>query len=152
MITTEEIFIKKYINSNFIQTGIFLESIIKDNLTIKCLEYQSKINLDEQKESYWRKEAFKVFGYDWYNFNYMLPKAYSNSSKKDVIMKHSRNTKIFGLRGLVSLKSNYDNITFSEYKKYKKEMNAAVHNKFVFYGVLCAPRFICKFIIKLASK
>lgn len=101
---------------NFIQIGCLLDY---------CHEHQGRfyglpsINIEpnRKKTSYWQNNAIKVFAHDWLH-TIEASKIFTEQQKKEVIYSHSKNTGLFGVKSLFSMRAegNLDKETLNKYK------------------------------------
>lgn len=101
---------------NFPQTAIIFESFAQGSKTLLWLN-EKMIKGNKQKKSYWSDKVFDIFLGDWNNFIMKLPAIYSMKNKKQTVISHSINTRLF---------------SFSKLKKYRSKgvYNVEVYKKF----------------------
>jgi abequosyltransferase len=101
---------------NFPQTAIIFECFSEGNKTLLWLN-EKMIKGNKQKRSYWSAKVFDIFLGDWNSFVMKLPAIYSIENKKQTVISHSLNTRLF---------------SFSKLKKYRSKgvFNVEVYTKF----------------------
>lgn len=110
--------ISKY--TNFPQTAIIFECFSKQECKLIWLNENFVFN-NAQNISYWKKDVFKVFITDWTNCINNLGTYYYSEIKSLAIISHSRNTKLFNLKSILSYRFN-GYYGLKEYKGYNKEL------------------------------
>lgn len=140
-----------YLNSNFMQLGLFISSMIEDsskNMFYFDEKLVDQVNLS--KKSYWISNSIRVFAHDWVNFISSFD--YFDAKKREYAIKtHSKYTGILKTKDLLSLrlKKLYN---YTLYKKYKKELLIASDlSNILLYLYSIFPIFILKIIKKVVG-
>lgn len=80
------------------------------------------ISGNKKKKSYWEKDAFKIFLFDWENVVKSLDDSYLKANKEQCILNHSKYTKLFGFRSMLKLRrvGTYNKQVLYEYRRMFK--------------------------------
>jgi abequosyltransferase len=106
---------------NFPQTAIIFESFAEGSRTLLWLN-DRMIRGNKRKRSYWTDKVFDIFLCDWNNFVMKLPDIYSVNNKKEAVISHSINTRLFSFKNLKKYRSK-GVYNIEVYKKFKSLLN-----------------------------
>lgn len=126
---------EKYTGNDFFQLGILLEGInYKENIEVLFIKKKNLFSVKIPKESYWRKNTFKIFGEDWIKFIEILPKDFQNKDK--VIKLHGVKSGLFTLKEFIFLREK--NCFNLDILKKNKELILKLSEIKIFYLYLIA--------------
>ncbi len=132
---------------NFPQTAIIFECFAEGGKTLLWLN-DRMIEVNKQKKSYWNDKVFDIFLGDWNNFVMNLPAIYSIKNKKEAVINHSINTRLFSFTKLKIYRSK-GVYNLAVYKKFKVLLVEGTHvSKIVVWLVAVFPRAILNFFLK----
>ena len=125
-------------------------------LSINCSFYWVNEKLigtrNSKIKSFWVENTFSVFIDDWESVVFNLPESYDQVNKKKVIINHSKTTKVFGLKSLLSLRI----LGIYNWKKYNEyEDSLSLHSnlsKTALIAIAIFPRIIIKVCHQILSK
>jgi len=130
-IVIDKIDIKHYYNSHFLQTAIIFEYCAYNTFKLKFAPQLTIDGLPYPKRGTWTNVAFDVFCKDWFLFVMSLPVCYEYEAKKECIISHDRNTRLFSIRNLIIWRRlNYFNIKII--LRYKLFISQAILLPFLF--------------------
>jgi glycosyltransferase involved in cell wall biosynthesis len=111
---------KRYYDSNFIQTGIIFEYCSINDFVVKFNPRVFINVLPYSKKGSWFSIAFEIFCRKWFLFIMSLPVSYTYEAKKECIISHDKNTRLFSVRNLLLWRNlKYYNIkTILRYKYF----------------------------------
>jgi len=133
--------------SNFPQLGLILKYCSKYDA---CFEWVGEmcIGVNQKKKSYWGAQAFNVFAKDWSTLIRSFPSLFNELESKQVIRSHSSNTGIFGVLGLIRLRSaNILNIT--SYEEFETDFEIASNHSVLAKFLCYLPCASCRFYLAL---
>jgi abequosyltransferase len=132
---------------NFPQTAIIFESFAAGDKTLLWLN-DSMIEGNEKKKSYWNDKVFDIFLGDWNNFVMKLPAIYSINNKKEAVISHSINTRLFSFTKLKTYRSK-GVYNLAVYKKFKVLLVEGTQvPKIVVWLIAVFPRAILNLFLK----
>jgi len=118
-IVIDKIDIKHYYNSHFLQTAIIFEYCAYNTFKLKFTPQLIITGLPYPKRETWTNKAFDIFSKGWFLFVMSLPVCYEYEAKKECIISHDRNTKLFSIQNLRTWRRlNYFNIKIILHYKF----------------------------------
>ena len=148
---------KKYLNTNFIHSGILFEYIYNNNFKAYYFgNYSLERNYNQNKLieklnwSYTDK-VFDIAIINWQNYMNLLPNGYPRTLKKIVFFKFYKDLKIFNLKRLVYLRS-IGVLNRRYLLKYKSNFYNFNYNLKIYYLKLFLFSFIPKNVCNLFIK
>ena len=139
---------ERYLNTNFIQTGIIFEYLSNHNFVVHWIGDFSveAINLGGLSKISWEDYVFEIWVERWPNFIFSLPPIYLLSSKMKACMDHAIQSKLFTIKKLLVMRFN-NRLNFSVYKKYNHIMQHSIpHPRLLILFLSVFPIFIIKFL------
>lgn len=135
---------------NFPQLGLVLEYC---SLNKARCEWLGKpiIEVNQNKKSYWAKQAFSVFVRDWSALVRSFPGLFSDAEADKVIRSHSDRTGLFGPWGLVRLRAQnvLNRQTLSEFEvDFETASGYSPWAKFLCH----VPQSVCQFCLSGARR
>lgn len=130
---------------NFVQLGSIFEyySIFQGKIYWAAAVI---VETNKDKISYWQHNAIKVFAYDWGRAIEFAP-IFTSDQKKSVIQSHARNTGLFGVKNLFSLRAE-GAYSSSIYCKYKNEIREAIIiPPWVAFFISIIPQWLAKIMV-----
>jgi abequosyltransferase len=143
----------RYLNTNFIQTGIIFEYLSNHNFLVHWIGDFSveTIYLEGLKKTSWEDYVFEIWVERWPNFIFSLPPIFLLSSKMKACMDHGIKSKLFSMKNLLVMRF-HNRLNFSVYKKYNHIMPLSIHHpRLLILFVSVFPIFVIKFF-KLALR
>ena len=134
-----EPFLKRYIGTQFIHFGLFIEYICsKENFRVLYLEdiKVKGLTIDGISKTAWRPNIFSTFGRDWYKTVMSLPNQIDLKTKEDAIISHNDITNYFSLKNFYNSSLRYGKIFRSDYKKNRKYVPFISRVSLLYYDVL----------------
>ena len=118
-----EPFLKRYIGTQFIHFGLFIEYICsKENFRVLYLEdiKVKGLTIDGIRKESWGSHLFSTFGRDWYKTIMSLPNQIDLKTKEEAIISHNDVKNCFSLMNFYNSLLRYGEIFRSDYKKNRK--------------------------------
>ncbi len=149
----------EYKNSNFLQEGIILKYISKNEFKIQWIQEYSveSLNYQKKKKIAWTNQpiVFEIACKKWQDFIFGLPSIYTRESKLKVILDFGSLSGIFSFRNLLTLRKN-NILTYDMYLKYKEYLKySTALSEYVVGAVAILPRpviAVIRFLTKVYAK
>jgi hypothetical protein len=133
-------------HKNFPQVNIIFSNLLVNVHGLYWLGEKIIFQNKNKKRSYWSSKAFEVFVYDWYRIIMALPDNYSLENKYYVIKSHDVNTKIFGIRNLLNLRT-LNGLNCKNYRQYNYLFPFTIkYPKPVILLIALLPRIVIKIL------
>ncbi len=140
---------KRYLDTNFIQTGIIFEYLGSHEHHVHWNRDMSveAISIDGLKKTSWEEYRFEVWLERWSNFIFSLPPIFFLSSKIKAIKDHGVKTKVFSIKKLLVMRF-HNRLNLSVYKKYHHIMPLTISHprSLIILFISILPIFVVKFI------
>jgi len=141
--------ITKY--KNFPQIGLIFEILNSDDASVYWSNYPAIGKIDSGVTSYWSKKIFDVFFKDLTNTIFNLPKKYSDEIKLNLVIKHTKYSKILSLKNLLAM-SEKNILTWEVFINYRVFFKAYGNNSlFTIYLALITPKILIYYLRRFNS-
>ena len=137
----------KYIGTNYAQLGIILEYINNNKFCANWVQEFSVTSLKNpnlEKRNWSHGElVLEIAAKNWTKFIFSLPDSYSTKSKLMAVKNFGRQTNIFTIKGLLLMRAR-GNLTYTNYKKYSKEISLLVKHPSIVVIISITPIILLK--------
>lgn len=127
---------------NFPQLGLILEYCSLKKVRCEWIG-EPLIEINQNKKSYWEKQAFSVFVRDWSVLIRSFPKLFNKAEADRVIRSHSAQMGLFGCIGLFKLRAK-KSLNFAILKEYESDFRVASGSYAWAKLFCCVPSWFCK--------
>lgn len=142
----------RYINTNFMQTGIIFEAIARQPFNIHWAQSISVegFSIRSLKKKSWSDtpHVFNIACTNWANFVFSLPPAYALENKLKCIMDFTKVSNVFSFSHLLSLRKR-NILNYKIYNQYHHLFPLTIRfSKSIILMIVLLPRFIPRMLLK----